>query len=251
MDFSKSKADSLSIPDKIKKDLISFLNEVNSYFKNILSSVYIYGPSITGEFIENVSGVNILIVLDNLDISLIDQIALKAKEYKAKSSIIPRFVAKNTLLTGLDVFALDYYSIRKTGILISGDDILKDAQILEKDLISQLERDIKAMRMKLIQTYWIGSSEVKLLRKALFVNLRQLIIILSVALDIKKIDYKKSDDIIEKASVAFGYNKEALLKLFEIRKSGAKLNKNEISLLLREFFEIISCLDNYFDNWNK
>ena len=251
MEILLDKINELKIPEKIKEDIISFTSELKNQYKDSLLSIYMYGMATKNEFIEGVTSINLLVIVKELDIIQIEKIASKANQYKTKSSIIPRFVTEKNVLTGLDVFAIDYYEIQKEGINIFGKNVLEGEKILEKDLIWQLERDTKAMRMKLIQSFWRNVEQPKILRNALYINLRQLIKLLRVALDIKKINYTNRNDVAEKGATAFGYNKETLIEIINKRDTKDKLTKDQIIKLVKNLFQVIAKMDDYFDKWNK
>ncbi len=251
MQVFAEKIKALQIPENIKADLVSFIGEVNNVFGNESICCYVYGPAAKDEFVQNVSGVNLMVVVDNLDVSKIDSIAGKANQYKTKSSILPRFLTKKNVLTGLDVFAIDYFEIQKEGILLAGDDILKDKAIEQKHLVFQLERDTKAMRMKVIQGYWRSVDQVPALRKVLFVNLRQLLKLLRVMLDIKNVQYSGMEQAITKSAEIIKFDPDKLSGLLKTRKEKKELNKNELVLYSRELFNVIALMDDYFDEWNK
>ncbi len=251
MQVFEEKIKALQIPENVKTDLKSFISEANSVFMDELICCYVYGPAAKNEFVQGVSGVNLMIVVKALDIVKIEGIADKAKAYKTGSSLIPRFLTKKNVLTGLDVFAIDYYEIQKEGILVFGEDILKDESIEQKHLIFQLERDTKAMRMKIIQGYWRSVGETPALRKILFVNMRQLLKLLRIMLDIKNVKYEGVTEVVLRSSEIVKFDPEIFSSLLKMRKEKKEFNKNELVLYTRELFNVIALMDDYFDEWNK
>ncbi len=251
MQIAENKILELKIPVQVKKDVVLFCKELVNVFPDTLMCGYIYGAAVKDEFIESVSAVNILVVLNNLDMEKIEKIAEKAKAYHSNSSIVPRFLMEKNVVTGLDVFALDYYIIKQEGLLIFGKDLFASHAIEEKHIVFQLERDTKAMRMKILQSFWRNSDQLPAMRKILFTNLRQLLVNLRVMLDIKKVSYNTQEDVVTQAGKMVGFSTDILVNLLNARKEKKQLTKNEMSLYIRDIFNVIAKMDDYFDEWNK
>lgn len=246
----EEKIKSLELPESYKKNTLFFIKEIQVTYPGTLVSIYLYGPIVRGDFIEGVTGVNLLVIIDPLDIFKLE-LVIKHSNFFIKSNIIPRFLTRKQVLSSLDVFAVDFYDIQKNSLFLYGEDILNNKEIKAKDLVWQLERDTKAMSMRLIQALWKNIDNLRILKETILLNLRDILRMLRVTLDLKKVSYSSKDVLLDKVTELMGIDRAALNRLLDFNLKKNKLDKKLAVYLCQDMFNIITKLDEYYDTWNQ
>ena len=130
-----------------------FLTEILSRFPDSIHSIYVTGSALTPDFNEKRSDVNSLIMLNEMHLSFLRDIAPLGKKFGSKGVAAPILMTPKYVSQSLDVFPMEFLELRMIHKTIYGPDILEGIEIDKILLRLQCEREIKTRLMGLRQGY--------------------------------------------------------------------------------------------------
>ncbi len=108
------------------------VDKILRFYKDNVISLYLYGSYAVGDQVEGLSSYDLLLILKNYEFSR--ELSLK----------YPPFIfTREELLNSLDTFPIEILDIKERGRLLYGEDILKDVELNDVFLRSQVERELK------------------------------------------------------------------------------------------------------------
>ena len=142
----------IKLSSVLKKNIYTFIEGLKQVYGDGLVSVVLYGSAAAGEFIENHSNVNILIVLHTTDLSTLE-LSRKLVHKCLASRIEPLFLSREFLLNSGDVFPIEFLDMKENHDCLYGEDILKDINVDLANLRFQCEQELKSKIILLKQQY--------------------------------------------------------------------------------------------------
>lgn len=135
----------------------SFLDLLKSAFNDNLCSVIIYGSYVSGNFVEGVSDVNLLILLEKPLLEQIEKFGVDAHKSIKNYKITPLILTKTEFENSADVFPMEYFDIKERKKVIYGEDETRALSLTKKNLRHQLEDrlrgDVASLRQIIIASH--------------------------------------------------------------------------------------------------
>lgn len=155
--------------DKSIAQLVSqeFLPLVREIFGDRLVSVVLYGSGADGSFRPGVSDVNVLILLDEPQPTLLEGFAREAKRKMKKHRITPMVISEEEYRRGADVFPMEYMDIRDRHVVLHGRDITGELEFSEANLRQQLEQQLRGALFSLRQLIVAARGRERVLKREL------------------------------------------------------------------------------------
>ena len=141
----------------------SFLNLLKSAFKDNLYSVIIYGSYVSGNFVEGISDVNILILLEEPLLDQIEKFGVEAHKSLKAYKITPLILTKAEFVNSADVFPMEYFDIKDRKKVIYGEDETRALSLTKKNLRHQLEERLRGNVASLRQVIIASHGKDKIL----------------------------------------------------------------------------------------
>jgi predicted nucleotidyltransferase len=137
------------LPQKSSDIIIDFAEKLVESLGENLSSIILFGSASGGEYIEDKSDINILIILQNVRVVDLTVIMETGKKFSKKKLAIPFIFESEHIETSLDTFPIEFSDMRKRHILLYGADPLIKAEIEKTNLRYQCEREFKSILVNL------------------------------------------------------------------------------------------------------
>lgn len=138
--------------DIVRRQIDNFVDVVKNFFGDKLSSLIIYGSYARGEFIKWFSDINILILVNELSGNeMLNFITVSKKSVKS-GLIKPVIFTSAMLKNSWDFFPLQWYEIKKYGIIVCGQDFRDRIIISEESMRAQLKRESRRFYFNLQDT---------------------------------------------------------------------------------------------------
>lgn len=237
-----------SLPEHISKKIGIFLNNLKLSFEDNLISVILYGSSVSGEFNEKNSNVNLLVVLNKIDINDLDKIRFLLKKYSF-NNFTPLFLTEEQIYTSLDTFPMEFLDMKESYLCLYGKDELKEIYIDSQNLRFQCEQELKSKLILLrLQYIKINPKNKDELYELLYRNLNSVLHILRNIIRLRgKTPAFKKEDTIAQVSIELNISSEKLLLIWKKKINKKTLSYNELKdllvLYLSELEKIISAVD--------
>ena len=248
-----------------KKEADVYISGAVDAFLPVLSEVYgsslvmtaLYGSAAAGGWVQGVSDINILIVVDNADPVNLFELGKKARKILAKYRITPHLLSKNELLTSSDIFPVEYLELQKNMRLLQGDNLFGEIEISYKNLRHQVESMLRGSVQTLRQIILGTSGDNKLLKKILadwagsqLSLFRALIRLTDSQSDAENVDFSgNAEDLMPELAARFGISQEPFINLLDLRKPVTPGNplqlKDLVINLQKQYLTILDLVDSY------
>ena len=229
----------------VEVEVDAYVTKAIDVFMPILTGVYgdslvmtaLYGSAAAGGWVQGVSDINILIVVDNADPTRLFELGKSARKTLAKYRITPHILSKKELLTSSDIFPVEYLELKNTMLLIQGDDLFIEMEIANKNLRHQVESMLRGSVQTLRQIILGTSGDSRLLKRTLsdwagsqLSLFRALISLTDAMKGSAGTEEASTENLISQLASRFDINQEPFDKLLELRTSVS----NKASLQLQE-----------------
>lgn len=243
-----ARINSLSASDGVRKDLKEFASELIEFYKGDLLSAMLFGSLTTGDYVENASDINVMVVYSDLNIANLDSVARLAKKWFAKRNISPRFISKRNLASSAPYFQIDMLEMKDSYSVLYGDDLLKEIAIDPKKLHWQLSYEVKAMRMRIKQQFWSSTGDATRIRRILLARFTSLIHLSRALLFLKKNNVSASHrEVMKTACDTFGINRDFVEMMFDFKNNRIRLDGSSSIKAFTDLMEVIRIIDNNAD----
>jgi len=129
----------------MEEKIIIFVEKLKEIFKDHLKSCILYGSYVKGNYVKDVSDINLIVVVDNLKWKDLEEIKNKLSKYAYKNLIKPYFFSEWFLLSSSDVFPVEWLDIKENHRVIYGDDLTEKINVKSENLRIEIERKIKQL----------------------------------------------------------------------------------------------------------
>lgn len=246
------KINELSLPDKYRKSLKLFCQELVKTFGDNLLSIQLVGSAVSEDYLNHCSDINLLIIINELEMDNVSTIApLTYRKWRWKR-ISPRFISKRNLENAVHFFPIDYWTMQQRSITLYGQEILNQIDFKKDDLVWQLNHEIKGLRMRVKQQFWRTFAHPYFAKKNLMADFNMIIHLVKVIYFIKNIPLpERMDQLIEDAANHLKLDKTILLDLFLIKKYNRKIKRKDILSMYTRFMNLIRQVDDIIEEVSR
>ncbi len=156
-----------TIPPDIASRLQPFFQALREIAGKRLLAVCLSGSAVTPDYLPGISDLNTVIVLRELDLKFLQQLAPLGKKFSRRKIAAPLLITPDYIDTSLDVFPIEFLDLQLRHLVIEGPDLFQDLAIRDCDLRLQCEREIKARIIGLRQDYLAATGQRQQLAQAL------------------------------------------------------------------------------------
>jgi predicted nucleotidyltransferase len=133
-----------------------------------LESVLLYGSAARGDFAENASDLNVIVVTNDLGPETLEKLSKPILEWERRQPG-PRLFTRQMLADAADVFPIELLEILRQRVVLHGPDPLVDVVVRPQLLRVQCERELREKMMRLREAYIDSFSNARQL-KGLLIN---------------------------------------------------------------------------------
>lgn len=150
-----------------QKAVCEFVSHVIDLYATDLVSVNAIGSAVTGDYEEEESDINLLVVYSDMEITELERVASLSRRWLRKQKLAPRFISGRNLDDSVRYFQVDFLAMRDAHVVLWGEDVLAAVEMDREALRWQIAYQVKAMRMRLKQQFWRTVGDEKMMRAAL------------------------------------------------------------------------------------
>jgi hypothetical protein len=238
----------LQLPEPVKKDLNEFLSQVVKLYSNDLVSIMAFGSSVTGDFVENHSDVNVMVVYSDLNITDLNEVAQLARNWLKKRAFAPRFISMKNLTSSSRFFQIDMLEMKDMSITLYGKDLLNEIVVEKAGLLWQLSYEIKAMRMRIKQQFWRSCGDEHIMRKILLERFTSITHLSRALLYLMgKSTPARFEDILQMAKSEIGIPATYIDQMMAMKTKKSKPDNKELVQLFTALMDVIRIVDTKTD----
>lgn len=133
-----------------------FVDDLKIALADKLKSVVLYGSAATGDFLEGVSGYDVLVVADPLGTSELLALHASVLKWEKAGNPLPQFFTPAELAGSADAFPIEILDMQRSRNVLFGGDPLAGLTVDPAHLRMQLEHDLKSKLLFFRQRYLVA-----------------------------------------------------------------------------------------------
>ena len=224
-----------------------FSTAVRGALDERLDSVVLYGSVARGEYIDGVSDVNVMVLVDDIGARSLAALAPVVRAYR-KKRVHPNVVERGEWARAVDVFAIEVTEMQEWHDLLHGSDPLMGLLVQPALLRLQAERELRG---KLLQLHlgMLGADSPAQLGSLLVGAMPSMVTYFRSALRLAQRDVRReSDRTLTEGCELVGADPAGLLRVLEARRSGKALHAGLEDPLIDQFNTAAERLAEHIDN---
>jgi predicted nucleotidyltransferase len=234
------KIDSLNrLPKKVREELKNFCSSLKELIGNDLLGLLLYGSALRDDYIPHHSDINILVLVKEVDVSLLRKVAPLVARANQRALIEPLFLTPEYIKNSLDTFPLEYLDIKRQNLLLYGEDIFSEIEVDRGDLRLQVEREWKLNYIRLQQAYLRSYNDPEALKKIMIKSFNSFTHLLSAIYYLKDSLPEERHMVWDSLMKEFFLRKEIINYLKSLRERKEKIGKEEIHQRFNEYFKMM------------
>lgn len=231
------------------KDLIEYIDELEDIMPQRIRAVYIYGSGARDLNKENLTNLDLVVVVDDLsgeDIFLCSKASNKwARKKKNKT---PIFLDYDEWMSTADVYPMEYSEMKDCSFKVRGENILSSLKINKFDLKTQCKQETRKFLM-MCRNLYIQTAHLNYdLSNSICALVSLFMVIFRTLLRLSRIEVPKDDrEIIFIVCELAGLLPEQFIYLLHCKNTNCKLVKNKAVVLLSELHDETTKLLEYIE----
>ena len=238
----------LNIKDEALTKFKPFLDVVLDKYKDKIHSIHITGSALTEDFNPNTSDINSIIVLNKMDLKFLEDFAPLGKKFGKKRVSSPLIMTPEYISTSLDVFPVEFLTIKMLHKIVFGEDIFSDLEIKKSDLRPQCERELKVRLIGLRQGYLSSLGNRKFLADGFISSFSGYIpLFRGIILLLGTTPPMENEEVLTTLHDVSGVNIDVFKTVLKAKKDKTKLSIEILNLIFEDYYKAIEQLGNIAD----
>jgi predicted nucleotidyltransferase len=229
----------------------TFVRELRSALAERLQAATLFGSAARGEWLEGISDVNVLVLLDHIDPAVLERAAPSARTAMARG-VTPLLMEVEEWRRAADVFTIELADMKEASVPLFGHDPASVLTIQPQVLRLQAERELRAKLLHLHGAMLLSADDGRRLGQILLHALPSFTAYLRAALRLAGTPVPRtSREVIEAAGALTGADSAPFLRVLEARTSGGKLEVRLTDPLADGFNRAAARLSAYIDAFGR
>ncbi|HPX55102.1 MAG TPA: hypothetical protein PK425_01080 [Syntrophales bacterium] len=232
------------IPKKPEEIFPEMTERLKSAFGDDLKSVVLYGSGASGEYLPGKSDLNFLVIVTDGGMKKLSRLHPYMKDWGKKRVAVPLVMTKSFLHNALDVYPIEFMTMKTHHIRVTGDDILSSLVFDGTCMRLQLEREIKGKLLHLRQGYLASQGEAKQLQGLIKASLVAFLSLFEAVLFLKGVPAPSSRRrLIRDTCAESGLDEGVFLRCLDIKEDAMKYDLKETTGLFGQYLSEIEKFD--------
>jgi predicted nucleotidyltransferase len=228
-----------------------FVAQVSSVLGERLRAATLFGSVARDEWIEGVSDVNVLILLDDIDAPVLAR-AAPAVNAAVGRGVQPLLMELEEWRRAADVFTIELADMRDASITLAGDDPVADVHVDTGMLRLQAERELRAKLLHLHAGMVVAAGDRKRLGDLFIHAVPSFVTYFRAALRLANRPVPQaSREVVEQGCDVAGADPAAILRVLDARTSGEKLELTLDAGIADEFNTAAQTLAAHIDAFGR
>lgn len=243
---NKPMLNNTSLPPRIGSKVNSLCSSLIDIYGKGLVSLILYGSASSGDYQEDRSNVNLLVVLDDISLPNLSR-AYPLINNKRFTGIIPIFFTEDFINSSLDVFPIEFLDLKESHKILYGKDIVSSMKIDDRNLRFQCEHELKS-RLIDIRRIYLASGDRNTMEKLLFKTFTSAIHIMRNLIRFKgPVPRNSKAEILNCFERTFGVHAGCMHKILWADNKKMRLTAQNIETLLSGFISDLETVSSIAD----
>jgi hypothetical protein len=225
-------------------------NRLESELGRDLKGVYLYGSSASSYFDPKVSDYNVMLVVEDRNMTTLNKLAHVCNPWIASGNAAPFIFTEKRILNSLDVFPIEFFDIKRSYKVLLGEDLIKDLDIQKGNLRHQLENEFKGKLIHLSAAYLTTSGKPKAVAELMMATIssfvalfRGAIWLLTGAEDVPD----KKNDVLQKAAEILEIDSKSFELALQLKNKEIKFKDIDVFASFDEYITNIQIVADKID----
>ncbi len=152
-----------TLSPSLQQKISPFFHEILQSAAPRIHSLYLVGSVLTEDYLEGVSDLNSIIVLRKMDLQFLEVLTPLGGKYGKTGLAAPWVMDPGYIQSSVDVFPLEFLSLKLVHHTLYGEDLLEGLKINRKELQFQCERELLGKLIWLRRIYVSAGGDRKVL----------------------------------------------------------------------------------------
>ena len=238
----------MNVKDEALTRYKPFLDVVLNNYMDKIHSIHLTGSALTADFNPHTSDINSIIVLNQMDLKFLENFAPLGKKFGKKQIASPLIMTPDYISSSLDVFPVEFLTIKLLHHTVFGQDIVKDLEIQHSDLRHQCERELKVKLIELRQGYLSSLGNKKFLADGFILSFSGYIpLFRGIIVLFGKAPPKENEEVLTALQDASGVNLDVFKKVLKAKKDKTRLSLETLNSIFEDYYRAIEQLGNITD----
>jgi len=226
-----------TLSPSLQQKISPFFHEILQSAAPRIHSLYLVGSVLTEDYLEGVSDLNSIIVLRKMDLDFLEVLAPLGGKYGKTGLAAPWVMDPGYIQSSVDVFPLEFLSLKLVHHTLYGEDLLAGLEINRKELRFQCERELLGKLIWLRRIYVSASGDHKVLAADIVRHFRGYLPLFRGILHLLgQAPASGLKKVMEQLVNLTGMEIEVFAEIHAIKKNLSKPSKEEISGLFENFY---------------
>ncbi|MGA7563228.1 MAG: hypothetical protein WBW55_08500 [Desulfobaccales bacterium] len=226
-----------ALSPSLQQKISPFFHEILERAAPRIHSLYLVGSVLTEDYFEGVSDLNSIIVLHKMDLDFLDLLAPLGRKYGKTGLAAPWVMDPGYIQCSVDVFPLEFLSLKSVHRTLYGEDLLAGLTIDRKELRFQCERELLGKLIWLRRIYVSAMGDHQVLAADIVRHSRGYLPLFRGILHLLgKLPARGLKKGREELAALTGVDIGVFAEISAIRKNLSKPSKEEISGLFENFY---------------
>lgn len=217
-----------------------------------LLSATLFGSAIGKRYVHGKSDVNIFMVFEKVEISLLKELRDVFNKYQKKLRSRPVVVDMEFIKNSADVFPMEFFEWRDRSRVIYGENLLAGMEISKKNLRLQIEENLRGKRMRMTQAFFEMDPRKKHLQSYLEDTLPNYITTLRNILRLMdEAENRDAFGLIDAVEEKSGVTLSIMKRLQRMKTDGVKIGAKEAELTFAGYLEELGALAGFIDSYQE
>jgi len=227
------------LPTRVKKGLDRFCQQLKGVLGDKVISVVLYGGLAEGEYSEDASDVNVMVVLADVSVETLDRLANPVQMAIHDFRLSVLILSEEELVSSTDVFPIKFLYMQRRHVNLYGRDVLSDLSISHDHLRLRCEQELKNLMIRLHRFYVQRSRYSEQVENTLRRVVSSYIRPLGVLVELQTGEVPRDRNEIIAGGGKLGLDVEPVVKLLALKRGEISPDAAELKSLYEGFMQSV------------
>lgn len=235
-----------------KEVAYELVRDWQSLFGERLRSAILFGSVARGEAVENVSDINVMLLIDHIDPATLKKASQCTRKWIKKSLEAPLVFEMNQWRRASDAFAIEIADMKDAHVLLHGEDPVATAPFEEESMRLQAERELRGKLLQLQTGLLVAANTPVDVGRLLTNSLPSFTTYMRAALRLAGQPAPlNAVDTINHAAGHIGANPSAFLRVWEARQKKSAFKLAVDDPLVNAYYDSAEKTADFVDNLRR
>jgi len=234
-----------------KMPLDELVRQLSAVYGVGLCSVVLYGSAASGEQVEGKSDQNVLVIVDHIDRTRLQQLTQTSRAWTEAGNPPPLTLTQAEWQRSADIFPMEYADMLERHRVLKGDNPFAGIQVDPRDLRLQVEHEAMGKLLRLRAGVMNAGTDTKRQGTLLGESLSALMVIFRAVMRLHgEIPPRDSHAVAKFVASRAGFEVAAFDRVIAMAREGRRISSSDTSATLDAYVAGMEALVAYLDSYS-